>query len=86
MEQLNHLDKIRSNLEKCIGRHVRLTSKEGRNNFVVYDGVIESTYRSVFVVKLNEKAHSSRTDGRISFSYADVLTKAVDLKLFKQIS
>ena len=86
VEQVDHLGKIRSNIEKCIGRHVRLTTKEGRNTFIVYDGVIESAYKSVFVVKLKENAKSPHTDSRVSFSYTDILTKAVDLKLFKLTS
>ena len=40
-------------------------------------GVLENTYPSIFVVRIDEPTYNQR----LSFSYADVLTETVELTL-----
>jgi uncharacterized protein Veg len=72
------LFKIKKNLEDNVGQKVKLTAKKGRKKSVIRQGVIENTYPSIFVIKIdNEEA----IDRRVSYSYIDVLTKSVEVVL-----
>ena len=73
---------IKSSLERHIGRRVRLTSKKGRKKSLITKGVIESTYPSIFIVKLDAVPQQSLEDRRVAYSYTDVLTKTVELALY----
>lgn len=42
------------------------------------EGVLESIYPNIFVVKLNER----KIERRVSYSYADVLTETVELFVY----
>ncbi len=75
----NELVKIKSDLSDNVGSKVRLKSKHGRKQIVVREGVIESTYPSIFTVKLDTNDEYQTTERRVSYSYADVLTKTVEL-------
>lgn len=75
----NDLIKIKSSLADNVGNKVRLKSKRGRKQIVEREGVIENTYPSIFVVKLDTDYEISSTERRVSYSYADVLTKSVEL-------
>ena len=73
------LVKIKSELADSIGQRVHLKAKLGRKQIFVRDGVIESTYPNVFTVKLEIQDDIPTSDRRVSYSYTDVLTKAVEL-------
>ncbi len=75
----NDLIKIKSSLADNVGNKVRLKSKRGRKQIVEREGVIENTYPSIFVVKLDTDYEVSTTERRVSYSYTDVLTKSVEL-------
>lgn len=70
------LDKIRANVENYIGRKVKLRANKGRKKIVERDGIIESVYPSVFIVKINGGYNTSR---RVSYSYSDILTETVQI-------
>ena len=76
------LDRIKSDLQGSVGQKVRLTAKKGRKKSIVRQGVIESTYPSIFIVKLETSEDQSFTDRRVSYSYIDVLTKSVELFMY----
>lgn len=76
------LVKIRNSIKKHIGDRVRLKAKVGRKNVEIRQGVIESIYPSVFIVKLNSE--STVPESRVSYSYIDVLTKAVEIQLYRK--
>lgn len=82
MAENNQLMKIRSSIERHIGDKVKLTTKDGRKSMLVRKGIIDCIYPSVFTVRLS--GSSDEGDSTISFSYTDVLTKAVDIKLYRQ--
>ncbi len=78
----NDLVKIKSDLADNIGSKVRLTAKKGRKQVVTREGVIEGTYPSIFIVKLDTPDDFMASERRVSYSYADVLTKSVELIIY----
>ena len=79
----NELVKIKSNLSDSVGRKVRLKSKQGRKQIVIREGVIENTYPSIFTVNLDIQNDVPTSKRRVSYSYTDVLTKAVELIIYE---
>ena len=74
MEKKNVIDSIKRNIEEHLGEKVTLKANSGRKRVVVNNGVIEKTYPSIFVVRLD-----SETQRKVTYSYSDVLTKTVQL-------
>ncbi|HHT01992.1 MAG TPA: Veg protein [Firmicutes bacterium] len=66
---------IRKNLDSLVGARIRVRANKGRKRIVEREGVLEKTYSNHFTVKLDEK-QSQRV---ISYTYADILTEAVEL-------
>lgn len=75
----NELIKIKTSLADNVGSKVRLRAKRGRKQIVVREGVIENTYPSIFTVKLDVHNDIPTSQRTVSYSYADVLTKSVEL-------
>lgn len=67
---------IKKGLEGQIGRRLKLTANGGRRRTVIRSGVLSETYPSVFVVELDKDENAFE---RVSYSYADVLTEAVEI-------
>lgn len=82
----NDLVKIKSSLSDSVGKKVRLTAKKGRKQSVTREGIIESTYPSIFIVKLDPHSDYTPSGRRVSYSYTDVLTKAVELVICEPVS
>ncbi|MDK2933432.1 MAG: hypothetical protein PWP27_1242 [Clostridiales bacterium] len=78
MIEKNDLFQIKKSLENNIGQRVQLTAKKGRKKSVTRQGILESTYPSIFIVKIGNETEMAR---RVSYSYTDVLTKTVELVL-----
>jgi len=74
-EEMNTLQRIKLDLESSVGKKVKLRANRGRKRIAEAEGVIENTYPKIFVVKLDE-GHSVK---RMSYTYADVLTRTVEL-------
>ena len=77
----NDLMRVKDDIMSNIGSKVTLTAKKGRKKFIVKQGVIESTYSSVFVVKLDVEDDQVPSNRRVSYNYVDILTKAVELAI-----
>ena len=75
MAQKNSLERIRQDLEACIGKRVKLRANRGRRKVIEAEGILEQTYPKVFVVKLDK--HNAVK--RMSYTYADVLTSTVEI-------
>ncbi|WP_027339758.1 Veg family protein [Halonatronum saccharophilum] len=73
----NILGQIKSDLDSFVGKEVRLKANQGRRKIIEKEGILEKTYPKVFVVKVND----NQTPQRISYSYADVLTETVEVKI-----
>ncbi|AMA74529.1 MULTISPECIES: biofilm formation stimulator Veg [Aneurinibacillus] len=74
----NTLHDIKRSLDNHIGERILLRANGGRRKTVERTGVLEETYPSVFIVKLDEDKHAFE---RVSYSYADVLTETVELTI-----
>lgn len=70
------VDKIKTDLEALVGSKLKLRANMGRCKIIEREGVLEETHPNLFVVNVHEKRGRRR---RISYSYADVLTKTVEL-------
>ncbi|MCK9479888.1 MAG: Veg family protein [Firmicutes bacterium] len=80
MEIGGDLLKIKNTLEKSVGKKVRLTSKKGRKKSIIRQGVIENTFPCIFTVKLDgSKGCEAGISRRVSYSYTDILTKAIEI-------
>jgi len=72
---------VKKAVDENIGRKVRVTANKGRHKFAVADGVILESYPSIFTVRLD--AQGDLSERLVSYSYTDVLTKDVQLVLYK---
>jgi uncharacterized protein Veg len=74
MEKSKTLSSIRKDIEGHIGEKVILRANGGRRKVLVNNGVLESVYPSIFVIRLE-----TDTQRTVTYSYSDVLTKTVQL-------
>ena len=77
----NDLSRVKNDIESNVGNKVTLTAKKGRKKFIVRQGTIESTYSSVFVVKLEVEEDQIPSNRRVSYNYIDILTNTVEIAL-----
>jgi uncharacterized protein Veg len=71
---------IKKNVQDCIGEKVILKTNKGRKKVLVKEGVLEEVYSNIFIVRINNGLESERT---VSYSYSDVLTETVEIKLLR---
>ncbi len=70
---------VRRAVAKHVGSRVQVRSNLGRHKYDVTEGVIKQTYPCIFLVEVkNEAENFSQT---FSYSYTDVITKDVQLRL-----
>lgn len=67
---------IKEALEARVGKPLKVKANGGRRKTIERTGILEETFPSVFVVKLDQDKNSFE---RVSYSYTDVLTEAVEL-------
>ncbi|GAB2719033.1 biofilm formation stimulator Veg [Paenibacillus thermoaerophilus] len=77
----NALMDIKRSLEAHVGEKIMLRADGGRRKTIERTGVLEETYPSVFIVKLDEEQNAFK---RVSYSYADVLTDSVQVTICKE--
>ncbi len=68
------LVKAKNDIEKYLGRKVRVRFKNGKRKQKIKDGILISAYKSVFLVDMlvDEDTYTST-----SYTYNDILTKNV---------
>ncbi|MBK5252165.1 MAG: Veg family protein [Peptostreptococcaceae bacterium] len=71
---------IKRSVQDCIGEKVVLKTNKGRKKVLVKEGVLEEVYSNIFIVRINNGLESERT---VSYSYSDVLTETVEIKLLR---
>ncbi len=76
------LERMKENLDSIVGQEIQLTARHGRERAVIQKGVIEGTYPNIFIVRLENTKNKHLGGRRISYSYADILTKAIEVKPF----
>lgn len=67
---------IKQHLDDRLGQNVEVKVQAGRKRVETVYGTLSKTYPAVFVVHLNGGQNSLQ---RVSYSYADLLTKNVSL-------
>ncbi|NLV37196.1 MAG: Veg protein [Clostridiaceae bacterium] len=80
MAEKSDLFQIKKSIETCVGERVQLKANKGRKKAFIKEGVIENSYPSIFIIKFENEYETTR---RVSYSYTDVLTKAVELVICK---
>lgn len=76
------ITEVRRRVDAYVGSKVLVKANKGRKRIVIKQGVLESTYPSIFVVKVqNELQNTYRT---VSYSYTDILTNNVELSLCQE--
>ncbi len=74
--QTEVVSRIRDDLRSFVGTKMKLRANIGRCKVIEREGVLEETHPNLFVVKVEEKRNRTR---RVSYSYADILTRTVEL-------
>ncbi|HLS66767.1 MAG TPA: Veg family protein [Pseudogracilibacillus sp.] len=74
------INEIKKGLEGQIGKRLKLIANGGRRRTVTRSGVLSETYPAVFVVELDQEENAFE---RVSYSYADVLTEAVEINFLE---
>lgn len=71
------VEQVREDISTYVGSRVRLKANKGRRKYIEREGILQNTYPSIFVVKVdNDLYNHSRI---LSFSYTDLLTHSVEL-------
>ncbi|NLL71744.1 MAG: Veg protein [Epulopiscium sp.] len=73
---------VKKDIEGFVGSKVRVKANKGRKKIVIKEGILENTYPSIFVIRIqNEFEDTFRS---ICYSYTDILTNTVELSLCKE--
>lgn len=73
---------VRKQVNAYVGSKVLVKANKGRKRVTINEGVLQNTYPSIFVVKVeNEQNSSYRT---VSYSYTDIITNNVELSLCQE--
>ena len=73
------IERVKGLLTENIGKKMKLTAKKGRKRVIVRQGVVSATYPSIFVVILDSISDFAETGRTVSFNYADILTKNIEI-------
>ena len=70
---------IKKSLDAHLGKRLQLRANGGRKKTVECEGVLRETYHAIFVIELNQEDNACK---RVSYSYTDILTEAVEITFF----
>ena len=73
------IERVKDLLTQNAGMRIKLSAKKGRKRIIVRHGVIKETYPSIFLVQLDSISEFANTERTVSFSYADILTKSIEI-------
>lgn len=79
MEQ-TEIRKVRASIHQQCGNRVKIQLDRGRNKVDIQEGVIQQAYPSVFTILVDDDMEHN-TPQLLSFSYIDVITKDIRMKL-----
>ena len=79
MEQAD-INKVRASVHQQCGNRVMIQLDRGRDKVDIQEGVIQEAYPSVFTV-LVEDERELNPPQLLSFSYTDIITKDIRMKL-----
>lgn len=78
--QQTAINKVRASVLQQLGSKVLIRMDRGRHRVEVQEGVIQGAYPSVFTILVNDRKEENPPQ-LLSFSYADVLTRDIRMKL-----
>lgn len=73
---------IKKSLDSHLGERLQLKANGGRKKTVECTGVLCDTYRAIFVVELDQDDNTTK---RVSYSYTDILTEAVEITFEQEV-
>jgi len=71
------LASIKQQLDGKIGENLTVVAQAGRKKVTRRKGTLKETYPAIFVVDLDQDENAFE---RVSYSYADLLTKSIEIK------
>ena len=74
------ISKVRASVLGQLGSKVMIQLDRGRNRIDIQDGIIKGAYPSVFTILVDDEDEKNPPQ-LLSFSYADVLTRDIRMKL-----
>ncbi len=75
------VENIKSGIGRHVGKSVIIMANKGRKKIVTKRGTIEGVYPSVFMVSYQGEGDITT---RVTYSYTDVLTENVQIKLARE--
>lgn len=78
MEQAQ-ISKVRASVHQQCGNRVKIQLDRGRNKVGIQEGVIQKAYPSVFTILVDDEQDNAPQ--LLSFSYTDIITKDIRMKL-----
>ncbi len=78
--QQNEIDKVRSSVSQQCGSRVLIQLDRGRNKVDIQEGIIQNAYPSVFTILVNDDVEGNPPQ-LLSFSYTDIITRDIRMKL-----
>ena len=78
MEQAQ-ISKVRASVHQQCGNRVKIQLDLGRNKVDIQEGVIQKAYPSVFTILVDDEQDNAPQ--LLSFSYTDIITKDIRMKL-----
>lgn len=76
------IDSIRMKLDLHLGKRIKVKAHEGRRRVSIKEGILENTYPSIFVIRLDDESGSGRA---VTWSYIDVLTDSVEIQFLDDV-
>lgn len=72
------ISEIKKTVKSNVGKPVRLKANRGRRKTFEKEGILEEVYPNIFTIKIKESHSFAR---RLAYSYIDLLTETVELKV-----
>jgi uncharacterized protein Veg len=71
------MENIKAAIKQIQGERVRFKANRGRKKCLISEGILENSYASIFTIAVDEGDFVQRH----SYTYCDVFTKNVELKV-----
>ena len=78
--QQQDLNRVRASVLQQCGSKVKIQLDRGRNKVDIQEGVIQNAYPSVFTILINDEGDGNPPQ-LLSFSYTDIITSDIRMKL-----
>lgn len=78
--QQEDISKVRASVHQQCGSKVLIQLDKGRNKVDVQEGIIQDAYPSVFTVLIDDDVEGNPPQ-LLSFSYTDIITRDIRMKL-----